>query len=174
MHYQTLQSKFFIDLNAILPLIKHWTNLQETIVFTNGCFDILHRGHIDYLYRAADLGTKLVVGLNSDSSVRMLKGNHRPIQNQIDRLHILAALSCVSAVVVFDEPTPRRLIEGISPNVLVKGSDYDVADIVGANWVVESGGTVQTIDYLVGCSTSAIEQKIIDMHQKNLNISKKP
>ena len=121
---------------------------------------MVHKGHIDYLNRAADLGDILVMGLNTDASVSNLKGPHRPIQDEQSRLLIMAALQCVSAVVLFNEETPYDLIKLVQPDVLVKGSDYQPENIVGYDIVTSKGGTVKTIDFLPGYSTSAIEKRI--------------
>ncbi len=134
---------------------------QKKIVFTNGCFDLLHLGHIDYLSKAKDLGDFLIVGLNTDDSVKKLeKGSSRPIQDENARAVILAALQFVDAVVMFDEVTPYELIKKVQPNVLVKGSDYLPEDIVGYDIVKNKGGEIVTIDFLPGYSTSLIEEKI--------------
>lgn len=146
---------------STLPaLLEQWRAEGLRVVFTNGCFDLLHRGHIDYLSKAADLGHRLFIGVNTDASVRKLKGPNRPIQDEESRLRILAALECVSAVMLFDEPTPYALIQQVQPDVLVKGSDYKPEDIVGYDVVTAKGGQVLTLDYLPGYSTSGIEQKI--------------
>lgn len=137
-----------------------WRLLEKKIVFTNGCFDLLHLGHVDYLSKAADLGDKLVIGLNSDASTSALKGPGRPIIDQYSRSIMLASLSFVDAVILFDEPTPLELIAWIRPDVLVKGADYTVDQIVGSDLVLEYGGDVQTIEYLSGYSTTIIEKKI--------------
>jgi len=137
-----------------------WKLLSKKIVFTNGCFDLLHLGHIDYLAKAADEGDYLVIGVNTDASTSRLKGPHRPINNQEQRAVILAALGFVSAVVLFDEPTPYELIKAIEPDVLVKGSDYKVEEIVGHDIVLAKKGIVKTIDFLPGYSTTLIEEKI--------------
>jgi len=126
------------------------------IVFTNGCFDILHQGHIDYLAKAASLGDVLIVGLNSDSSVQRIKGDGRPVQNEESRAMILAALQFVNIVVLFDEDTPYDLIKSVQPDYLVKGSDYKAEEIVGYDIVSAKGGEVVTIDFLEGHSTSGI------------------
>lgn len=145
-------------------ILSRWNLKDEKIVFTNGCFDLLHQGHIDYLAKAADLGTKLVVGINTDSSVKRLeKGENRPIQDEKSRAIIMAALHFVSLVVLFDEATPLSLIELIKPQVLVKGSDYKIENIVGHEVVLKHGGEVKTIDFLDGFSTT----KIIDKARKN-------
>ncbi len=130
------------------------------IVFTNGCFDILHRGHVEYLQKARTFGDKLVVGLNSDASVRRLKGPARPIQDQESRKFILEALRCVDEVIIFDEDTPYELIRKIQPDVLVKGADYKPEDIVGYDIVKAKGGEVRTVKFVEGHSTSGIVAKM--------------
>ena len=133
----------------------------KRVVFTNGCFDILHRGHVDYLTKAKALGDLLVVGVNGDDSVRRLKGPNRPIVNQDDRAAVLAALAAVDYVSLFDEDTPFELIRAIVPDVLVKGADWSLEAIVGKDVVEAAGGTVQTLEFLPNRSTSSIIQKII-------------
>lgn len=145
------------SLNAQL---QQWRLSGEQIVFTNGCFDLIHRGHVDYLAKAADLGTRLIIGVNTDASVSALKGPHRPIQDEYTRQFILAAFSFVHAVILFGEQTPYELIRTVQPDVLVKGSDYRPEDIVGYDIVKAKGGSVQTIDFIPGFSTSLIEKKI--------------
>ena len=140
--------------------IAYWRFKDYRIVFTNGCFDLLHLGHIDYLSRAADLGDVLVIGLNSDLSVRKLKGSGRPIQDQESRAMILASLQFVGAIILFDSDTPYDLIREIQPDVLVKGSDYKPEDIVGADIVLAKGGEIKTIEFLEGYSTTNIQNKI--------------
>ena len=137
-----------------------WRLLEKKIVFTNGCFDLLHLGHIDYLSKAADLGDKLIIGVNSDSSTFVLKGPGRPINDQRARSLILASLSFVDAVVLFEEQTPYNLISWVLPDVLVKGADYTIPQIVGSELVLQNGGEVHTIEYLPGYSTTLIEKKI--------------
>lgn len=137
-----------------------WKLEKATVVFTNGCFDILHRGHVEYLYQASRLADYLVIGLNSQDSVRRLKGPHRPIQDEQTRSAVIAALGFVDAVSVFSEDTPEELIRAISPDILVKGGDWAVSRIAGADWVIAHGGRVTTIPYLEGYSTTAIEEKI--------------
>jgi rfaE bifunctional protein nucleotidyltransferase chain/domain len=132
------------------------------IVFTNGCFDILHPGHILYLSQAADHGDVLIIGLNSDASVRRLKGKGRPVIDQDSRALILASLCFVTAVVFFDEDTPFNLIRHIQPDVLVKGSDYKPEEIVGYDIVQSRGGEVVTIDFVEGYSSSYVRRKIAD------------
>jgi len=149
-----------LDKESIKPILAYWNFKSKKIVFTNGCFDILHLGHVDYLSKAADLGEILIVGLNSDTSARKLKGNHRPINNEESRAMLLASLHFVDAVIIFDEDTPCNLIKLIEPDVLVKGADYKAEDIVGYDVVSAKGGKVETIDFLEGYSTSIIEKKI--------------
>ncbi len=133
---------------------------KQKIVFTNGCFDILHQGHIVYLSKSADAGDALIIGLNSDASVRKLKGIGRPVIDQYSRALLLASLSFVAAVVLFDEETPYELIRKIQPDVLIKGSDYRPEEIVGYDIVKAKGGEVLTIDFVEGYSTSSIIGKI--------------
>lgn len=130
------------------------------IVFTNGCFDILHRGHAVYLAQARSLGDALVVGLNTDASVRRLKGPERPLNAQADRAFLLASLACVDAVILFDDDTPEHLIHQVVPDVLVKGGDYTIDKIVGADFVMQNGGLVTTIPFVDGYSTTNIIQKM--------------
>lgn len=133
---------------------------NKKIVFTNGCFDVLHQGHITYLAKAAALGNALVIGLNTDSSVKRLKGPSRPVQDEDTRALILASLGFVAAVVLFDEDTPYDLIKKVQPDVLVKGGEYKVEDIVGYDVVKGKGGSVITIDMVEGFSSTAIIQKM--------------
>ncbi len=149
-----------LTLDKLMPMLNIWHFQGKKIVFTNGCFDLLHLGHVDYLAKAAQLGDKLIVGLNSDSSTSALKGLGRPITDEKSRAHIIASLFFVNAVVLFDEGTPINLIATIQPDILVKGADYTIDKIIGASQILESGGEVKTIDYLPGYSTTAIEKKI--------------
>lgn len=130
------------------------------IVFTNGCFDILHYGHLDLLARSADFGNVLVVGLNTDNSVQRLKGKERPITNERDRAFQVASLLCVDAVTLFDEDTPDALIRAIKPDVLVKGGDYTIDKIVGADFVQSYGGSVEIIPFVNGYSTTGLISRI--------------
>lgn len=155
-----LVEKKILTIEKLQPFLSIWRFKDQKIVFTNGCFDLLHLGHIDYLAKAADLGNKLVIGLNTDSSTASLKGPNRPITNQTSRAHLLASLFFVDAVVLFNDETPLELIKAVKPDVLVKGADYTFDKIVGADIVLANGGEVKTIEYLSGYSTSAIEQKI--------------
>ena len=133
---------------------------KRKIVFTNGCFDLLHKGHIYYLEKAKELGDVLVVGLNSDASVRKLKGKTRPIKDVENRSAVLAGLGSVDVVVVFEEETPIELIKLLIPDVLVKGGDYSMENIVGADFVIRNGGEVKVIDFVEGQSSSAIIKKM--------------
>ena len=140
-------------------LLRHrniWRTFSKKVVFTNGCFDILHHGHIHLLAEAASLGDILVVGVNTDSSGKRLKGEERPVTNEQDRLFQLAALLCVDAVCLFDDDTPELLIESLQPDVLVKGGDYTIDKIVGAEYVMSLGGRVEIIPFVEGYSTSSI------------------
>jgi rfaE bifunctional protein nucleotidyltransferase chain/domain len=136
--------------------LSPYTSQGLKVVFTNGCFDILHRGHVEYLSKAADLGDVLVVGLNTDASVRRLKGEGRPVNNEEARALVLASLCFVDAVVLFDEDTPYELIKAVHPDVLVKGADYKVEDIVGHDLVTSYGGLVTTVPLVEGYSTSKL------------------
>jgi rfaE bifunctional protein nucleotidyltransferase chain/domain len=140
--------------------LAFWRFKGLKIVFTNGCFDIIHLGHIDYLAEAAALGNILLIGLNTDNSTRRLKGPTRPINDEHSRAMILASFSFVDAVVLFDEETPYNLIKTVQPDILVKGADYKPEDIVGYDIVMAKGGKVETLEYLKGYSTSLIEKKI--------------
>ena len=141
-----------------------WRFKDKKIVWTNGCFDLLHLGHIDYLSKAKDQGDILIVGVNTDKSVRRIKKEGRPITDEVSRSTIIAALRFVDAVILFDEETPFEMIQMIQPDVLVKGSDYKAEDIVGYDIVKAKGGEVVTIDFLDGYSTTAIEEKIRKSH----------
>ena len=134
--------------------LSHWQGLK--VVFTNGCFDILHRGHVEYLSKAADMGDVLVVGLNTDASVKRLKGEGRPVNDEQARALVLASLSFVDAVVFFDEDTPYELIKAVHPDVLVKGADYEPEEIVGYDIVTSYGGKVKTVPLVEGYSTTFI------------------
>ncbi len=135
---------------------------DRIVVFTNGCFELLHRGHVEYLAQARALGDVLVVGLNSDASVRRLKGAGRPLVAEADRAAVVAALRCVDAVTVFDEDTPLELISTLLPDVLVKGGDYHLDDIVGREVVEEAGGEVRVLPFVVGYSTTKILDRLKD------------
>ncbi len=143
-------------------IINEWKGNGEKIVFTNGCFDLVHRGHVDYLEKASEKGDRLVLGLNTDASVKRLKGPSRPIVDQDSRAILLAAFQFVDLVVFFDEDTPYELIKILVPDVLVKGADYKVEDIVGYDVVCGKGGSVETIEFVEGFSTSNIISKIAE------------
>lgn len=153
---QWIQNKILPDALSIARHCSMWRSLGKKIVFTNGCFDILHHGHLDLLAKAADFGNILIVGLNTDNSVKRLKGADRPINSERDRAFQVASLLCVDAVCMFDEDTPEKLIALIRPDVLVKGGDYTEATIVGAPFVRSYGGTVQVIPFVEGYSTSSL------------------
>lgn len=161
-----VKNKIITNIDALL---SEWKTQNQTIVFTNGCFDILHRGHIEYLAQTSDFANKLIVAVNADSSVKKLnKGDSRPIQDENSRALIIAALNFVDAVVIFSDDTPYDLISKIKPNVLVKGGDYDAncsdksdkTYIVGSDIVKSIGGKVEVIQFVEGYSTSKIEEKI--------------
>lgn len=157
--FQKIQSKIQ-NWTSIQKTIIQWKAANEKIVFTNGCFDILHYGHIHYLAEARTLGDRLVVGLNSATSVKRLKGKHRPINDEATRMHLLAALECIDAVVVFEEDTPLELIKIVLPNILVKGGDWKPEQIVGSDIVLANGGDVKSLAFVDGYSTTSIEEKI--------------
>ena len=152
--------------NKILPLsdalekIHQIKRQRRNIVFSNGCFDILHAGHVDYLEKAREKGDFLVVGLNTDASVRRIKGEDRPINSEISRARVLAGLGFTDMVILFDEDTPIELIKAIKPDILVKGKDYDISNIIGADIVLGYGGKVETIELTKGLSTSNVIEKI--------------
>ena len=147
-------------LNEIVQTRARLRELGKKIVFTNGCFDILHVGHVRYLNQARALGDALVVGINSDRSVRELKGNSRPVVPELERAEILAALACVDYVFIFDDPTPQRVIDAIVPDVLAKGADWQISDIVGRETVERAGGRVCNIPLVEGSSTTEIIRKV--------------
>ncbi|MEM6377253.1 MAG: D-glycero-beta-D-manno-heptose 1-phosphate adenylyltransferase [Bacteroidota bacterium] len=158
-HISAISHKI-LDWPAAQKQVQHWQDRGLEIVFTNGCFDLLHYGHLHYLAAARELGNKLVIGINGADSVRRLKGINRPINDEATRLNTLAALSFVDLVVSFPEDTPAALIQTLNPDILVKGGDYKVEDIVGADIVLEKGGQVKTLAFVPGYSTSQIEEKI--------------
>lgn len=159
-YLQIIANKIY-SLEQLKKAIMAWRLKNDTIVFTNGCFDILHLGHIDYLSKAKDLGKRLIVGVNTDSSVKRLgKGDSRPINDEKSRSMIIASLQFVDAVILFDEDTPYELIKAIEPDVLVKGADYTIDRVVGSDIVMARGGKVELIEYLEGYSTTNIEKKI--------------
>lgn len=155
------QSKIHTQ-DDLAELAESWKKNGLKIVFTNGCFDILHAGHIKYLEAAAEQGDKLIVAANSDESVTKLKGSSRPINVLSSRMYILASLQCVDAVCSFEEDTPLEVIKKIKPDLLVKGGDYAVEDIVGGKEVLAWGGKVEVIPFVEGYSTTKIESRILD------------
>jgi rfaE bifunctional protein nucleotidyltransferase chain/domain len=156
---QIIQQKI-LDLPQLQKQINRWRFLQKTIAFTNGCFDILHQGHIASLSQASAEADFLIVGLNSDASVKKLKGEHRPINDQQSRAVLLASIVMVDTVVIFDEDTPLNLINFVLPDVLVKGGDYKIEEIVGAKEVIANGGRVVINPLVPGFSTSGLIEKI--------------
>ncbi len=154
-------SKKVLTTAQLQPMLELWRFFGKKVVFTNGCFDLLHLGHLDYLSKAADLGDIFIIGVNTDASVSRLKGPMRPVNDQQSRAMLLAAFGFVDAVVLFDEPTPKALIDFIQPDVLVKGNDYKAEDIVGYDTVMAKGGRVATIPLVEGYSTTAIINRII-------------
>jgi rfaE bifunctional protein nucleotidyltransferase chain/domain len=150
----------FDDVETLYKQVQYWKDTGDTVVFTNGCFDLLHYGHIQYLQAAAQLGDRLVIAVNSSASVSRLKGSHRPINDEATRVHLLAALRMVHAVIVFHDDTPLSLIERLIPDVLVKGGDWQPNQIVGADIVLAAGGQVRALPFAEGYSTTRIEQKI--------------
>ena len=148
-----------LSLDDLLARVAGWRSRGLQVVFTNGCFDLLHIGHITLLEQARRMGDRLIVAVNSDSSVRRLKGRERPLVREHDRARILAALAAVDAVVVFDESTPLRLIEAIRPDVLVKGGDYTEDEVVGAAEVRGWGGRVELVPLVAGCSTTSLIER---------------
>ncbi len=150
--------KKIITLRRLKDILRR--SSAKKVVFTNGCFDILHYGHVAYLEKAKALGDILIIGLNSDVSVRRLKGKKRPVNNETDRARVLAALTCVDYVVLFRQDTPLELIRAIKPDVMVKGGDWNISRIVGAKEVLADGGKVRVIPYIKNRSTTAIIEKI--------------
>jgi len=149
-----------INKEELKYFLAYYRFKDKKIVFTNGCFDLLHRGHIEYLLKAASMGDVLVLGLNSDKSVTRLKGDERPLQDEKSRALILASLLFIDHVVLFDEGTPIELIKSVQPDVLVKGGDYKPEDIVGYDVVKQNGGEVEVIEYITGQSTTGLVEKI--------------
>ena len=160
MKYPALIKNKILSQNEAKHQAKRWKLLNKKIVFTNGCFDILHQGHIEILSQAAAEGDILVIGVNSDASVKRLKGNDRPVNNESFRATMLASLTITDAVVIFEEDTPLDLINTIEPDVLLKGGDYSIDQIVGAEEVIKNGGEVKIVPFVNGFSTTALIKKI--------------
>ncbi len=156
-----IKNKIFSNKEDAYKLLQTWRFRENKIVFTNGCFDIVHRGHLDYLASAASMGNKLIIGLNTDASVQKLKGPDRPIIDEYSRAFLLASLGFVDMVIYFGEQTPYELIDFVKPDILVKGSDYQAEDIVGYDIVKAKGGEIKTLDFLEGFSSTGIIKKII-------------
>ena len=161
MSFHKKLSDKIVSKDQLNTLLQEWNKHSQQIVFTNGCFDILHRGHVEYLCHARDLGDKLILGLNTDASVKRLgKSTERPINSEETRATILAALECIDAIILFDEDTPYDLIHFVQPDVLVKGNDYKAEDIVGYDIVNAKGGKVITIQLVDGFSTTKLIEKM--------------
>ena len=156
---KTLNSKIY-NLDTLTSQVEQWKMADNKVVFTNGCFDIIHRGHIEVLARTADLGDKLIIGINSDQSIQKLKGKDRPIIDEQSRAILLAALSFVDAIVLFSEVTPLKLISTLLPDVLAKGGDYEIETIVGHEIVQQNGGKVKLVPFVDGFSSTTIIDKI--------------
>jgi rfaE bifunctional protein nucleotidyltransferase chain/domain len=154
-----LKDKIFTR-EALAAKVEEWRSSGKKIVFTNGCFDLLHAGHLAYLSEAASLGGVLIVGLNSDMSVQQLKGPSRPVNNEATRTAMLASMFFIDGVVLFSEDTPLELIKEIKPDVLVKGGDYEINQIAGATETIANGGKVRVLNFLPGYSSSSIIEKI--------------
>ena len=157
--WNTLQSKVY-NTTSLKLQVAEWRKDNQKIVFTNGCFDLFHLGHVNYLAKARDLGSKLIIGLNTDASVSRIKGPSRPVKDQKSRATILAAMLFVDAVIFFDEETPIDLITWVQPDFLVKGGDYTLEGVVGHEIVLENGGEVKTIPFVEGYSSSKLIEKI--------------
>jgi rfaE bifunctional protein nucleotidyltransferase chain/domain len=160
MDTDSIIERKIIALDKLPALLALWRFQDKKVVFTNGCFDILHLGHIGYLSQASQLGDVLIIGLNTDASVQWLKGLDRPVNNEYARARLLASLFFVDAVVLFDDDTPYELIRQVQPDVLVKGKDYLAEDVVGYDIVRAGGGSIETIDLVEGYSTTAIIHKL--------------
>lgn len=163
MYYRIMPSKLFSQ-EETRQKVRNWQKDGKTVVFTNGCFDILHAGHVRYLAAARGLGDVLVVGLNSDASIRRIKGPNRPVCCQEDRAEVLGALAVVDAVTLFEDDTPENLIGTLLPDVLVKGTDWPVDRIAGARAVLDNGGSVRTVPLHEGRSTTGIIETIVQLY----------
>ena len=158
-YLKNLYSKIY-NIDKLIAEVEKWKQAGEDVVFTNGCFDILHKGHIEVLARSADLGNKLIIGLNSDESIQKIKGEDRPIIDEQSRAILLAALKCVDAVILFSEETPLNLISTLKPDILAKGGDYRIETIIGYEIVQQNGGKVKVIPFVDGFSSTTIIEKI--------------
>lgn len=157
---QLIKDKIIFKKEDAFNRLQTWRFKDEKIVFSNGCFDIVHRGHLEYLASAASMGNKMIIGLNTDSSTQRLKGPTRPINDEYSRALLLASLGFVDMVILFEEDTPYNLIDFVQPDVLVKGSDYKAEDIVGYDIVKAKGGEIKTLDFIEGFSSTGIIKKI--------------
>jgi len=158
--------KIFKNWDDLRLQVQAWQAAGEKVAFTNGCFDLLHRGHVQYLQATRALADRLVVGLNTDTSVSRLKGPTRPVADEEGRLEVMAALACVDAVTLFDEPTPLELITTLRPDLLTKGDDYSIDTIVGASEVISWGGQVLTVPLVAGYSTSSLIKKVLAAYRQ--------
>ena len=158
-HLKDINSKIY-NLDILTTQVEQWKKSGNKIVFTNGCFDIIHRGHIEVLASTADLGNKLIIGLNSNQSIQNIKGEGRPIIDEQSRAILLAALSFVDAVILFTDDTPLKLISALLPDVLAKGGDYEIENIVGYEIVQKNGGKVKLVPFIDGYSSTSIIKKI--------------
>ena len=161
-HAYITQSKI-LERDVAARRVNGWRVKGEKIVFTNGCFDLVHLGHISYLEEARSLGDRLVIGLNTDRSVQQLKGPRRPVLNENDRARLLAALECTDLIVLFEEETPYELIKALVPDILIKGGDYEPDTIVGADVVRENGGEVRVLPFVSGYSTTSLIKRIQEL-----------
>jgi D-glycero-beta-D-manno-heptose 1-phosphate adenylyltransferase len=166
--YQKLIQKIY-PRETLFRLSEQWKNEGKKLVFTNGCFDLIHAGHLDYLSKASDLGDRFIIAVNSDASVRRLKGEGRPVKDEKSRLELLASLFFVDAVFLFQEDTPLHVISQLIPDILVKGGDYKENEIVGADMVKKNGGKVVVLPFLEGYSSTILEKKIIDNYRNKAN-----
>lgn len=153
------------DRKELIAKRNEYKDQNKTVVFTNGCFDILHAGHVDYLVKAKEMGDVLIVALNSDESIKRIKGNKRPITPEDERLYVLNNLNPVDVVSLFNEDTPKEIIDDIIPDVLVKGADWELDKIVGSDTVLSNGGQVKNIVFTIHQSTSKIINKIFELHK---------
>ena len=153
--------------SRLLAWRKSLRDENKKLVFTNGVFDILHHGHVSYLKEARNLGDALIIGVNADISVRRLKGEKRPLQNETDRAHILASLKAADCIVIFDDDTPLSLIEFVLPDILVKGADWSVENVVGKEAVEKNGGKVLTLPFIEGRSTTGVVETILERYSKS-------
>ena len=158
-HHKNIISKIY-NLDCLTTKVEQWKLAGNKVIFTNGCFDIIHRGHVEVLARTADLGDKLIIGLNSDQSIQKIKGNDRPIIDEQSRAILLAALSFVDAIILFSEATPLKLIDALLPDVLAKGGDYEIETIIGHEIVQHNGGKVKLVPFVDGFSSTNIIDKI--------------